>query len=111
MGLPSSAENKSWGTDRYSNVGEHQISLDLDAGFNPAPALVPELRDEVAAIWGYPLGQRVEICFRGGERSAVAGKLELLRAPDFPWNRRQPLQLAIAGLVFSSREIDRWTIL
>jgi hypothetical protein len=58
----------------------------------------------------YPLGQRVEVCFRG-ERSAIAGKLELLRAPDYPWDRHQPLQLAVAGLVFSSRDIERWTIL
>jgi hypothetical protein len=95
----------------FSSVDEHQISLDLDMGFQPAPVLVPELRDEVATLWGYPLGQRVEICFRGGERSAVTGKLELLRAPDYPWDRHQPLKLAIAGLVFSSRDIDRWTIL
>jgi hypothetical protein len=92
-------------------MGEHQISLGLDAGFNAPPPVVPELRDEIAAVWGVPLGQRVEICFRGGERSAVIGKLELLRAPDYPWDRQQPLKLAIAGLVFSSREIDRWTIL
>lgn len=92
-------------------MDEQQSSLDLDPGFQPAPPLVPELRDEVAALWGYPLGQQVEVCFRGGERSAVTGKLELLRAPDYPWDPRQPLRLAIAGLVFSSREIDRWAIL
>lgn len=95
----------------FSSVAEHQIRLDLDAGFQPAPAPVPELRDEVAALWGYPLGQCVEVCFRGGQRSAITGKLELLRAPDYPWDRQQPLQLAIAGFVFSSREIDRWTVL
>jgi hypothetical protein len=61
-------------------------------------------------VWAYPLCKRVEVCFKGGERSAVIGVLELLRAPDFPWDRHQPLQLAIAGLVFSSREIERWTI-
>jgi hypothetical protein len=94
----------------FPSLAEHQISLDLEAGYNPAPALVSELRDEVAAVWGYPLGQRVEVCFRG-ERSAIAGKLELLRAPDYPWDRHQPLQLAVAGLVFSSRDIERWTIL
>ena len=93
------------------SLGEYQISLGLDAGFNTPPAAVPELRDEIAEAWGLPLGQRVEVCFRGGERSAVTGLLELLHAPDYPWDRHQPLQLAVAGLVFSSRDIERWTIL
>ncbi|MDA1056171.1 MAG: hypothetical protein O3C40_37810 [Planctomycetota bacterium] len=92
-------------------MSEQQISLELDVGYQTAPAVVPELRDEIAATWGLPLGQRVEICFRGGERSAVTGILELLRAPNYPWEPRQSLQLGIAGLIFSSREIDRWTII
>lgn len=65
-------------------MGEQQTSLGLEAGFNTAPAVVPELRDEIAAVWDYPLGKRVEVCFKGGERSVVTGVLELLRAPDFP---------------------------
>jgi len=93
----------------FFRVDEHQISLDLDPGFNTAPAVVSELRDEIAAVWGLPLGQRVEVCFRGGERSAVTGILELLRAPDYPWDPHQALHLGIAGFVFSSREIERWT--
>jgi hypothetical protein len=101
-----------WATPTaFSSVAEQQISLGLDTGFQPGPAVVPELRDEIAIAWGFPLGQRVEIGFRGGQRSAISGKLELLRAPDYPWDPRQPLQLAIAGFVFSSREIGQWTIL
>jgi hypothetical protein len=92
-------------------MNEQQISLDLDVGYQTAPAVVPALRDEIAATWGLPLGQRVEICLRGGERSAVTGILELLRAPDYPWEARQALQLGIAGFIFSSREIERWTII
>jgi hypothetical protein len=92
-------------------VSEHQASLGLDMGYEPAPVVVPALREEIAAAWGYPLGQRVEICFRGGQRSAICGRLELLRAPDYPWDTCQPLQLAIAGFVFSSREIGQWTSL
>jgi hypothetical protein len=91
------------------SVGEHQISLGLDAGFSTAPAVVPALLDEITAVWGLPLGQRVEVCFKGGQRSAVTGTLILLRAPDYPWDRLHPLQLSIAGLVFSSRDIERWT--
>ncbi len=94
-----------------SRVSEQQISLGLDAGYCTAPAVVPQLRDEIATAWRLPLGQRVEVCLRGGQRSAVTGILELLRAPDYPWDPHQPLKLAIAGLIFSSREIDRWTIL
>lgn len=93
----------------FFRVSEQQISLELEVGDQTAPAVVPELRDAIAATWGLPLGQRVEICFRGGERSAVTGILELLRAPDYPWQPRHALQLGIAGLIFSSREIERWT--
>ena len=42
--------------------------------------------NEIAAVWSLPLGQRVEVCFRGGKRSAVAGILELLHAPDYSWD-------------------------
>ena len=88
-------------------MNEQQISLELDVGYQTAPAVV----HEIAATWGLPLGQRVGICLRGGERSAVTGILELLRAPDYPWEPRQALQIGIAGFIFSSREIERWTII
>jgi hypothetical protein len=90
-------------------VAEYQSSLGLDAGYEPAPAVVPELRDEIAAAWGLPLGERVEICLRGGERSAVTGVLEILCAPDYPWDPHQPLKLRVSGFLFSSQEIERWT--
>jgi hypothetical protein len=90
-------------------MAEHQIRLALDTAFDPAPVAPPELRDEVAQAWGLPLGERVEICFRGSQRAAITGPLELLTTPDFPWDPRQPLKLRIAGFVFSSREIERWT--
>lgn len=93
----------------FSRVAEHQISLGLDGGFNTAPAVVSELQDEIATAWGLPIGQRIEICLKGAQRSAVSGLLELLQAPDYPWDRHQPLRLAIAGFVFSSRDIERWT--
>ena len=89
-------------------MSDQQLSLGLDSGFSAAPVVVTELRDEIAAAWSLPLGKRVEVSFRG-QRSAVAGILELLRPPDYPWDPRQPLKLGIAGLVFSSREIASWT--
>lgn len=90
-------------------MSEQQISLGLDATHTSAPAVVPELRDEIALAWGLPLGERTEVRFRGGQPDAITGVLELLTAPDFPWNPRQALQLRIAGFVFSSREIESWT--
>ena len=91
-------------------MAEHQTDLRLDVGYAPAPAVVPELRDEIAAAWGLPLGQRVEVSLRS-ERCLLRGVLELQRAPDYPWDGRQALQLAVAGYVFSSREMERWTVL
>jgi hypothetical protein len=90
---------------------EHQISLGFDVGYHREPPVVPELRDEIAQAWGLPLGQRVEVCFLGSQRAAITGLLELLTTPDYPWDSRQSLQLRIAGFVFSSREIERWTTL
>lgn len=90
-------------------MGEHQTSLDLELGYSPEQVAIPELRDEIAQVWGLPLGERVEVCFRGSERAAVTGVLELRGTPDYPWDAHQPLQLRIAGLAFSSREIERWT--
>jgi hypothetical protein len=91
-------------------VEEHQTSLGLDGGYQPAPAVIPELREEIAAAWGLPLGQRVEVYLRGGLRSGLTGVLELRSAPNYPWDGRESLQLAVAGFLFSSREIERWSV-
>ena len=92
-----------------SRVKEQQISFNLDVGHETAPTVLPDLRDEIAAIWGLPLGHRVEVCLRGTARSAVTGLLVLRRAPDHPWDPREALHLAVAGFPFTSREIERWT--
>lgn len=90
---------------------EQQTHLDLDLEFSEAPPCLPDLRDEIGRTWGLPIGLRVEVGFRGGDRSAITGVLELRQTPDFPWDPRQALRLSVAGFVFSSREIDRWTLL
>lgn len=90
---------------------DQQIELGFESPSDAAPLVVPELRDEVAAAWGLPLGERVEVCFRGSQRASITGVLELISAPDFPWDPQQALRLRIAGFVFSSREIERWTTL
>lgn len=90
-------------------MAEQQINLGFVDSYSLAPAVVPDLRDEIATAWGLPLGDRVEVCFRGSQRAAIAGTLELITSPDFPWNPHQPLQLRISGFIFNSREIERWT--
>lgn len=91
-------------------MAEHQTDLPLDVAYSTEPSLIPELRDEIARAWRLPLGQRVEVCFLGSQRAAVTGILELVSTPEFPWDPRQPLRLRIAGLVFGTGEIDRWTV-
>ena len=92
-------------------MDEYQINLNFDAPFSVEPPATAELRDEIAVAFGLPLGRRVEVCFRGSQRAAVTGTLELLSTPDFPWEPHQVLRLHIAGFEFSSREIERWTVL
>jgi hypothetical protein len=91
-------------------MAEHQTNLRLEVGYEPAPVVGAELRDEIAAAWGLPLGRRVEVSLRN-QRCALQGILELQRAPDYPWDGRQTLQLAVAGFVFSSRDLECWTAL
>jgi hypothetical protein len=56
-------------------LSKQLISLALDAGYTTAPPLVLALRNEIAIAWSPPLGQRVEIGFRGDGRSAITGVL------------------------------------
>ncbi len=89
---------------------EQQTHLPLDTTFSLAPEAPPELRDEIARVWGLPLGKRVAVSLRNNQLEAVTGVLELAAAPDFPWNSRQALRLRIVGCDFSSRDIERWTL-
>lgn len=90
-------------------MSESQTEFGFDKAYTPSQAVLPELRDEIARIWGLPLGERVEICLRENERSAATGILELVSSPAYPWNPHEPLHLRIAGLPFTSRDIERWT--
>jgi len=87
---------------------EQQINLGLDIPHSTEPAVVPQLRDEIAQAWGLPLGERVEIRLRD-QPATFTGVLELLTAPAYPWNPRETLQLRIAGFTFNSPEIESWT--
>ena len=88
---------------------ENQTDLPLDALSHSGSPPAPELRDEIAAAFGLPLGERVHVSFRDSQIDAIAGKLELVVAPAYPWNPREPLALRVAGFTFSSRDIERWT--
>lgn len=90
---------------------EHQASLPFDLSYQPAPGAPPEMRDEIAHVWGLPIGAHAEITLRDESLDTVSGLLELVSTPDFPWNPRQPLQLRVNGFVFDSRAIERWTCL
>ncbi len=81
----------------------------------PAPHLHPpdprsEFYDEVSTVWQLPVGQVVRVDLRGHDLSNLQGLLDLSRAPDLPFDRRQPLVLRIGGVEFSSRQIAAWSI-
>ena len=73
----------------------------------------PQLRGEIARVWGLPLGERVEIAFRPSiPVPAVGGLLELRADPArYPRDPHEPLALRIAGCDFSSRDIERWKVI
>ncbi len=88
---------------------DRQFEMELGGGPSPLPDAAPEIRAEIAAAWGLPLGENVEVCLRSHERAAVRGTLELAAAPGFPWRPQEPLRLRVTGFTFSSRDIERWT--
>ncbi len=88
-----------------------QLPLDFDVIPALQPGPVPHLRDEIARVWGLPLGVRVEITFRPAYPvPAATGILELRAAPDFPWDPHRPLALRIAGCDLTTRDIERWSL-
>ncbi len=89
-------------------MDEQQLNLGLDGGDSPAPMVPLGMRDEIAAVWGLPLGERVTVCVGDASSSGVTGVLEVHDPPNYPWDPRQPLRLRIAGFVFGSREIKSW---
>jgi len=89
---------------------DSQAEFILDETAGEAPAVPSDIRDEIAQIWGLPLGRCVVLSVRGQERIELRGRLELVVAPRYPWDRREPLRLKIAGVIFSSPEIGHWVI-
>jgi hypothetical protein len=90
-------------------MAEQQISLGFETLHTTAPAVVPELREEIAQAWRLPFGQRVEVSLHNGD--TIAGSLELVSSPAYPWDPHQPLRLRISGFVFTTKEIKHWVLL
>lgn len=94
-----------------------QLAFALDASPASAPSgeadALPHLRDEIAKVWGLPLGERVEIAFHPSfPLVSIAGLLELRASPArYPWDPHEPLALRVAGCDFTSRDIERWSLL
>jgi len=86
-----------------------QTEFDLGVSYDPVPQVPLSLHSEIARAWRLPLRECVEIRLRDNSIPALRGPLELLTAPDYPWDPRQPLSLRIAGYTFHSHEIESWT--
>ncbi len=89
--------------------GELPLAFESSPFLQPGP--VPHLRDEIARAWGLPLGEQVEIALLRGPCDSLRGRLHLVASPDLPWDRHQSLALSIAGVPFSSRDIDHWRLI
>ena len=81
----------------------------------PAPSIeLPDFRtgfyQEVAQIWNLPLGQRARLELREHDLPEIAGVLELVRAPDLPFNSREPLRLCVGSISFLSSQVASWSI-
>ncbi len=81
----------------------------------PGPELhLPDPRsglyEEIATLWGIPVGQITHVVLHEHNFSDLQGRLELSRAPDLPLDRREVLALRIGTIEFSSRQIVAWTL-
>jgi hypothetical protein len=65
---------------------------------------------EIAAVWGLPVGRRVRLSVRDPALPELSGRLELIAAPDLPFNPREALRLRVSGVAFSSAEIAEWVL-
>lgn len=87
-------------------------STESKLGQSASAEPLPHLRDEIARVWGLALGERVEVTLRPSfPVPAITGRLELRASPTrYPWDPHEPLALRVAGCDFTSRDIERWTL-
>lgn len=73
--------------------------------------LVPELTDEMAAVWGLPVGRRARMTLRGHTLDELSGRVKIARLPGLPLDPREELQLCIGLETFTSRQVSGWCLL
>jgi hypothetical protein len=73
--------------------------------------LAPSLTDELAQVWGLPLGRKVRVELRHHQVNGLTGMLQAAGLPDLPFNARAPLRLRIGHMDFNSRQIVTWSVL
>ena len=66
---------------------------------------------EIGALWQLPVGQVARVNLNGHNLSDLQGRIELVRAPDLPFDRREVLALRIGTIEFSSRQIVSWSLI
>ena len=71
--------------------------------------LAPNLTDEVARVWGLPVGRRARVTLRGHAVDELTGLLQIAGLPDLPFDARQPLRLRIGRENFTSRQVTGWS--
>ena len=89
---------------------DSQSEFFLGETLGETPTVPSDIRDEIAQVWGLPLGQGMALSILGQERIELRGRLELVVAPGYPWDQGEPLRLKIAGVFFSSTEIGHWVL-
>jgi hypothetical protein len=77
-------------------------------GAGPLP---PTLDEEIAAAWQVPIGKRVHVTLRRHDVAGTTGRLEIARAPDWPFDPHQPLALRIGHVAFTHQQIESWALL
>lgn len=73
--------------------------------------LAPSIADEVAAVWGLPVGRRVRVELRGHAVPGLLGLMQVAGLPDLPFDARRPLRLRIGHEEFTSQQIGSWSVL
>jgi len=67
---------------------------------------------EIGVFWSLPVGKRMRVRLRvSGGLSMLEGKLEIAKAPDYPFRRNQALSLRINSIPFFSTQIEDWVLL
>lgn len=68
------------------------------------------MTDELAAVWGLPLGRKVRVELRNHAVEGLHGVVQVAGLPDLPFNPRAPLRLRIGREEFTSRQVVAWSV-